>query len=1171
MGTAADGDPSLFPNHRWTTHLHDGLLLEVGDTVQVEASQMNAVGAGDEVMELVGSTVGNPDIADNRARLTFGFYIGDRWQFNAPLPRAYIDDTATAINPFQVLPNGFGSHVQRSVYAWDYGDLRVDTWIQYKYNGWNGVMGIENQGTQSGRCLQPSFRKLYAGLVWDGWSAAKTQGLGPSHQLGIWAYAQYTSTCDLNAPLGFTAPAALGEVTTAQLHQKDGDAIANVAELQPAVNFNPTNPMSNAVSTELLPAITDKCWRLLPTNAGNMLYAKAQGNFDAQLANATAPGGAIGDGYNASQGARAFYSHMLTPEPNMATAACQLNRCCAKAGDAAVAFQPVGTMANLNQHDLCSGFSTTVHGTDGSGRRVGNLGLSVCLMERPCPTRHPAQVRHSLCDFTKPIDTPTWAMPTTTDLNCLKLDRYDVVVTNICANDNTLGAYVPAALSAMDVIPLEQGGAVPPSFTSQAARDLETVRLEFGRLDDEFTRGTFVERDGARCYTSLDCPTNFHGEVPVFNATHQVAIGHDNSLGNTAVVVPGVVANVGVGFHVACSHPGSYTDNCVVMKVYTASATEIGVTISSGNRVAVPSGSTYTFSSSTGYVESAALTPSLAYRNPTVTSVTKYPVSDDYCAMSTEGTKTCWGYGAQFQRNWNPDLYDVRKPAFALTVQSENWTFSPPPNSGVDLDHLLTTIAASGRACVPMWIRPSAIVDGAYHPNLLNVPFVAFIVARAVDPLVDGASVRDQIRIPNPAVGEFFGLSTSHADRGTSQIITTQKNGNFKGHPSEPDNAPNDGSGYPISAPTQCALAYYPYITLGADDPSISFDETIGRMSISKLHCLVRSGNGPFQRWLDQTAEVVNAEAANPAMSALETEAAVGQLNTVDLVSTTASFQLTSDKYPKSYTNTTAASLALHPFISAQSGVSILGISLLSATQSDSTTTFPLTPQSNSLFAGSLLAKMGFELEQLLPFFGTPQGEFNRGIYNRFLGTDHHAHDKYTSMVLPFTTNGYVSGSVNVNAVQSFAGTGAGATTADHSPFAPMYNLGVMRRKAFVDQTSDSLAAVKQPAKFDYPYLVIYSNIVPTPKYIGGASGNNSLPAVAYVGRSYTTGDYCYGEASSWAYTVDQSYVLSDTTVDTRLPDGRPAALDENSAVIFKIVKAKPLPVLPVPAPPKKR
>ena len=121
--------------------------------------------------------------------------------------------------------------------------------------------------------------------------------------------------------------------------------------------------------------------------------------------------------------------------------------------------------------------------------------------------------------------------------------------------------------------------------------------------------------------------------------------------------------------------------------------------------------------------------------------------------------------------------------------------------------------------------------------------------------------------------------------------------------------------------------------------------------------------------------------------------------------------------------------MPLHPFISAQSGVSILGIALLSATQSDSTTTFPLTPQSKSLFAGSLLAKMGFELEQLLPWHGTPQGEFNRGLHNRFLGADHHAHDKYKSMVQPFTTNGCVSGSVNMNAVQSFAGTGVGATT----------------------------------------------------------------------------------------------------------------------------------------------
>ena len=194
----------------------------------------------------------------------------------------------------------------------------------------------------------------------------------------------------------------------------------------------------------------------------------------------------------------------------------------------------------------------------------------------------------------------------------------------------------------------------------------------------------------------------------------------------------------------------------------------------------------------------------------------------------------------------------------------------------------------------------------------------------------------------------------------------------------------------------------------------------------------------------------------------------------------------------------------------------------------------------------------GFALEQLLPSYGTPQGEFNRGIYNRHLGLSHRAHDKYTSMVKPFTTNGYVSGSVNINTVQSYAGKGANAATPDHSPFAPMYNLGAIRRKAFVDQTSDSLIAAKQPAKFDYPYLVIYSNIVPTPQYIGGDEGNVNLPAVAYVGRSYTTGDFFYGDASSWAaggHMAQQDAPRSGTPgIAALLPETSGVAFEDGSA-----------------------
>ncbi len=45
-------------------------------------------------------------------------------------------------------------------------------------------------------------------------------------------------------------------------------------------------------------------------------------------------------------------------------------------------------------------------------------------------------------------------------------------------------------------------------------------------------------------------------------------------------------------------------------------------------------------------------------------------------------------------------------------------------------------------------------------------------------------------------------------------------------------------------------------------------------------------------------------------------------------------------------------------------------------------------------------------------------------------------------MVKPVTANGYISGSVNVNTVQSYAGCGAGNTDPLYAPYAPMYNLG---------------------------------------------------------------------------------------------------------------------------------
>ena len=63
-------------------------------------------------------------------------------------------------------------------------------------------------------------------------------------------------------------------------------------------------------------------------------------------------------------------------------------------------------------------------------------------------------------------------------------------------------------------------------------------------------------------------------------------------------------------------------------------------------------------------------------------------------------------------------------------------------------------------------------------------------------------------------------------------------------------------------------------------------------------------------------------------------------------------------------------------------------------------------------FKNTLLFKLGFSLEQLLPLLGLTQNDFNRGNHNKYLELDANVSDKMQNMVRPFTTNAYVSGAI---------------------------------------------------------------------------------------------------------------------------------------------------------------
>ena len=190
-------------------------------------------------------------------------------------------------------------------------------------------------------------------------------------------------------------------------------------------------------------------------------------------------------------------------------------------------------------------------------------------------------------------------------------------------------------------------------------------------------------------------------------------------------------------------------------------------------------------------------------------------------------------------------------------------------------------------------------------------------------------------------------------------------------------------------------------------------------------------------------------------------------------------------------------------------------------------------------------------------YIGTNQAQFNRGTYNQFLGTDSSFVQKYNTMVFPMTTNAYISAADQLSMVTN-------------SSEQIMANLGgnAAGQSVFINGESDSLIAVNLPAKLDYSYLIVYSNIVQNTQFYGGGSGQQKIPAMAYVTRNYSTGDFFFGQQSSWSYIADKEYIITEFDTNITLPNGLPAPIENNSSIIYKITKVKTLPPpLGAPAP----
>ena len=75
---------------------------------------------------------------------------------------------------------------------------------------------------------------------------------------------------------------------------------------------------------------------------------------------------------------------------------------------------------------------------------------------------------------------------------------------------------------------------------------------------------------------------------------------------------------------------------------------------------------------------------------------------------------------------------------------------------------------------------------------------------------------------------------------------------------------------------------------------------------------------------------------------------------------------------------------------------------------------------------------------------------------------------------------------------------------------------------------------------------------------------------MSFVTRNYNSGDFFYGLESSFSYTANKTFLLTDVTTDIRLPDGSRPRLQPHNSVIYKITKPDTsMPVAPQVPPPQ--
>lgn len=114
-----------------------------------------------------------------------------------------------------------------------------------------------------------------------------------------------------------------------------------------------------------------------------------------------------------------------------------------------------------------------------------------------------------------------------------------------------------------------------------------------------------------------------------------------------------------------------------------------------------------------------------------------------------------------------------------------------------------------------------------------------------------------------------------------------------------------------------------------------------------------------------------------------------------------------------------------------------------------------------------------------------------------------------------------------------------------------------LKYSPFIVQNTQSITTRAQtiPKLMTRPYYTIRSDILDNTKFVGGSHGGIKMSVLSIVNKINGEGDYYFTDGGGMSFTITNPITLTDITTAICDPNGQLSAVNDNSAVIYKISK----------------